>query len=513
MSDSPINISEISKAENNLKPYLRTLNHREESTAISFPERKDFSHLNLRRKKYSKCHFPCCSFDYAAATGSAFFGCDFKKCTFLQADMEFVDFFNSEFRDLAIEGAGFNSSSMRRVKFRNVIVTGTSFSQSDFSGADISNVIISESTLEGCTFFDATIQDMSLVGANVDYADFRGGRLSNITISISQLPYIFLTKEDIEAGVFVVKNEDDNDVITYSRIKSLLPDLMAIHSKGGPTFASLNLAFEFGVYDKFQNELEGAMLNTLCAGDFREFKYLAKLASIACRQEILDRSRLAEIYEQVSLAVTMLPDQGIKQQYGIHDGEIRSYLLSRPFENDEFRVSITLNSDSISEAQQIGAAITAGLMNGFHLIGAEIEFGDVSISTFSNAKYAATAKKIRFGWVEYESKSITIEDSGGMPTAAGGGEQRDWYKIISLATAVVAVILGATGPVLPNIDKRAIETIDSNEKELKEIGREFINDIEPDSLRLYGGARLLASIKNNRLTYHDKMPVAQKVDA
>ncbi len=482
-------------------------------SSLSYVE-NNYINENLRHLEVNGSIFINNDFTKAAGTGSKFINCNFYGSKFIASDMEFVDFSDSKFlisdnncantnnaisktiyTPTIIGGSGFNSCIMRNTTIDNVTIDGSSFAMSDFSNAKIKNSIFIHSTMEDSIFINASIIDTTMSQANIDFIDFSNIlEIKNLTLNVYQIPYIFGIKlTDIENGNIHLVN-DKNERISYQNFVEILPSLISVFFAEQKYFPIANIYFIQNDFDKLHKILEQGFKNAISSCNLRELKYLCKLLSLSTMKNnmIFNRSKLKEFYDFIIYFINNLKNESLLQHYKLFDSQIRSYLLDN-FADEEITFEIASKISDISEATKKINLFLDYTTNILKDIGLCIEFNNISISTYSDAKYKITVKSIKifnksFLQIENEFIDNTHKENEGWTS----------FQKTSIALATMAMLL--TGSIqLGYLDFLKKEKQDILINKTKMPYLEIKEYLHEDSLIVKQGTTILADTKNYTL--------------
>ena len=476
----------------------------------------DFSHTSFRRRFFDQCEFSNCDFIRSVGTGARWSGCSFLGCTFDGADMEFADFSNAKFtsasdgKSVAILGSGFNATIMRGTKFENFRVVGSSFAQSDFTGATLINCEVMDGTYEGCLFNNAYLNNVSFSNANVEFIDFTGARFEKTYLPLMQFPYTFgLTIQQLQEGDVLISPSDKGEPLTFSEFTNHIPALIAYYAGNQEYFALANLARLYGKKGEFLEYLVSGIQLSASMGNFRELKYLCRLASIAQYQNMgVSRGILKKLHDRLLHLVSTANDPGITQQYALHDGLIRSYLLGNNIH--DITLSFVTTTDNFIEAQRYVVYILSALKKAFALLDIDISFQEADIATYSNAQvYLKTSAlsidfpfKIRLKLKkEYEVCHEAVTQTASSP----------WHSqaITTVIIGVVSLIISGSILTLNVLDRLDDYTelrrrINQQEHQLMQIHESIKDMVEPNTLTFIQGSTHIASLRNGKIEFLSK---------
>lgn len=359
---------------------------------------KSYSHKNFNLSFAEKVAFIECDFSDAAATGVIWRNNSFINCIFDRADFEFSDLSGSTFKgedhdknepqSSRIVGAGFNAAVMRNIFFTNSTIISSSFSQTDFSGAVIQDSDISSGTFEGCIFHNARLSNLNLTNANIAYADFRKASLDKVAMSIIDLPFVFgIELDDIDNERLIIEGKGDNAEkpirLDRAKIEAIKNDVAAHYNDLGAYFAGAAIYYLFDNQNRFVTQIEAGIKNAILREDYRILGHLCKLARRASdERNVFASSGLRSLYEVILMCVDRSPNKATQIQYNLHDGLIRSYLISNTKENSLI-ISFTASSPDQNIAHITLDKIITILIDGCALVG--IAFDIIAISSTANS--------------------------------------------------------------------------------------------------------------------------------
>jgi len=480
-------------------------------------DHQDFTNKVFRRTSYDRCKFFGRDFTQAAGTGAKWTGSEFRGCLFDGTDMEFADFSDTIFGldetgiPTRVLGSGFNAIIARNATFSGLIVIGSSFAQSDFSNAKISNCNISSSTLEGCLFESCQIDTVSFANANVEYADFSNANLKNTFLPLMQLPFVFgVDVEQLKRGDVVVSSDERS--LTYDEFENIIPSLIKVMSSHNEYFGIANLAYMFNNIELFQSSMQTGMAQAAMHANFRELKYLCKLASLgATKKNLLPRGILKKLYDGVISSVNGVNDLGMIQQYSLHDGQIRSYLLET--EHDQLTISFTTTTDNSIKAQTYVAEVSQAIQDACQLVGIDIQFQHLNLSTYSNAQSQLKTSYVKmtlpFGMSYEKTQTFEVEQTK---------NKNPWNSQTIYMACIATTVLLFTGVIHgPALFERIGDNhifqqkLEEKKPEILKIHNQIKHYVEPNSLSFCQGIQQLAHLSNDTL-YLDQPNVNKQVD-
>ncbi len=464
----------------------------------------------FRRHVFDRCIFDDCTFDRTVGTGARWPKNKFLGCHFVAADMEFADFTgavfapNAERKTTRVDGSGFNATVMRETRFETFSVEGSSFSQSDFTSTVMIDCDIRNGTYEGCLFNNAFLRNVSFSNANIEFADFTNAKFENTRLPLMQLAYVFGVSEQclIDQQVQVSTGKDSSP-LTYTELRNLIPALLRYYKSNSEFFALANLALMYGDDDEFKQYFSLGMVSAVEMQNFRELKYLCRLASLAADSGTsISRSVLKKFYDTLISQVNTLSDPGLIQQYALHDGLIRSYLLSR--DEQALTISFTTTTDNAIEAQTTVAAIANAIQQACSCIGIDLSFQEIDVATYSNARAHLKSSTIE---VKMPFFRYTRTDEYEVPQELEGANKKSpWhsqaiYMAVVVTTSMLLSGMTTAFTVLGHMDDGASlkKHIEKQLPQIMEI-REPIKDlVELDSLTFSEGVRQIARIRDGSL--------------
>jgi len=368
----------------------------------------DFSRQSFHRTEADLCKFTNCSFVNVAATGNKWRNCEFENCDFSESNFDMVDFTKSTFRNCSLpadhhlnvinsasagddiaplkrtasknhaNGASFSSCIFRSCTLIEMEIRGTSLTHCDFTDAELINCTIDSCTLEGAIFKKAKINDLLLQDLNVEYSDFSNATLKNVVFSLFQFPYIFgislkqIREGDIKIGTY--SGNSARNFIPWKTLESkLIPQLKSYFREAREHFPVLNLLLmehqhrlfleqsklkkgpehALAVFENYSQDVlrlfDEAVNNALYSHDYRKIKYLCKLGS---HYNALPANLYKTFVESIENRAIQSNDPFILNQYKIHEGEIRSYMLRQSVFDIKIELEfIPLTLDSVNAIQ------------------------------------------------------------------------------------------------------------------------------------------------------------------
>lgn len=467
---------------------------------------EDFSRRPFRRHFFDRCLFQECNFDRAVGTGARWSNSEFLGCRFEGADMEFADFSGAVFAPspngsrTIILGSGFNATVMRGAQFKDFRVQGSSFAQSDFTHAEFVNCEIMDGTYEGSLFKNTKLTDVSFANANVEFVDFTGAIFKNTQLPLMQFPYVFgLSLDQFENRLVQVSAGRDDKPLSNDELQNIVPALMAYYASNNEYFALANLAMMYGDDEALGQYLSEGIKAAVNLSNFRELKYLCRLAAFAAdKKSIITRGILKKFYDTLVTNVNAINDPGLIQQYSLHDGLIRSYLLEG--HDDALSIAFTTTTDNAIEAQQSVAQVAKSIQRACACIGVEVTFQQIDVATYSNAR-ARLNVKLPFG--------IKIQGEWKFGEGAENAKkapQSPWHSQSIYMAVVVTTGMLFTGA---NFALNVFDRLDGGDELQKRIDqqvpqileiREPIKDlIEPGSLTFSEGVMQIAEVRDGEL--------------
>lgn len=336
---------------------------------------------DLGRSRMNRCQFQNCDFSDMAATGVVWRDNDFIDCLFNRADVEFADLWGCKFMVQAhrgtpiIAGAGFNGVILRDATLDGVFSVASSFADADFTGAKVRQCSLG-GTFEGSLFHGTVIESTDFLNSNVAYADFSGAHFDDVSFDLSSFPYLLgIDLDELDHGVKLFACGEGNDGTASARIGAaglgaIAPRLIDHYVSRQDYFAAANLSFICGKMNEIMPLFLDGIRAAWLAKNLREIKLICKLARhMEDRQGLFGVSSLRKLYDLITASVAQSGEVSLQNQYALHDGQIRAYLLtSRPgVVQLQFQSRTTLPTEAnevttkvIAAVQEIGMA--AGIL-------------------------------------------------------------------------------------------------------------------------------------------------------
>lgn len=388
MSDAlhlPARMDRLSRVE--IEAAEKTISQYSPLKSFSFPMQhnvsvSDRSYFNetLQRSLVTGSRFKNCDFSEAAATGVIWTDNDFLGCCFDRANFEFSDLSGSKFLPLSsshpttINGTGLNGAVLRDTTLSSLTTRGSSFTNTDFSGAKINQCDLG-GTFEGAIFDGASMNFVSFHNANIDYADFTRTKFTNSELSFEALPYLFgIDIAQIGDGlrVFGATDRDKKEInIDRDNLLEHRGDLINFFLSRNAYFAAANMALLLDKHDGLSDIFMTGLNAALLLSDYRTVKLICKLIrSAEDRTRMFGPRNLRGFYEAITAGVATSRKPTMRNQYELHDGKIRAYLMAG--HSDTLQIQFRSKASDAKEANLIANEITSLILECGSLVGLDL---------------------------------------------------------------------------------------------------------------------------------------------
>lgn len=241
-----------------------------------------YSGGHISKSQYHNCDFNKVFFDGTNGDSSKFIACHFLNCKFETANFGHSDFSYSILdQNSSIYSCGFTKSNFINTLFNRVAVSGCNFIETWLVDTQIKNSTFEYCNFENSMFDSVTFENMDLSKVTIDYVEFRKCSLSNVVFQFFGIIHSFnglnLIKEN-EDNVFL-KFPDSPNQITGREFLLLLKDLEAYFYYKNDYFALANINIFFGENKTAYKNIVDGLNFCFNKKDFKEIKYLCKLAS------------------------------------------------------------------------------------------------------------------------------------------------------------------------------------------------------------------------------------------
>ncbi|MCR4377232.1 MAG: pentapeptide repeat-containing protein [Rhodospirillales bacterium] len=471
---------------------------------------ENYEFSSFRRHVFDRCIFDDCTFDRTVGTGARWLKNKFLGCHFVAADMEFADFTGTVFAPNAtgkptrVDGSGFNATVMRDTRFESFSVEGSSFAQSDFTGAVMVDCDISNGTYEGCLFNNAALRNVSFSNANVEFIDFTNTEFENTRLPLMQLAYVFGISEQrlIDQQVQVSAGKDAQP-LSYTEFRNLMPALLSYYKSNSEFFALANMALMYGDDEALKQYLSLGMMSAVEMQNFRELKYLCRLAALASDSNaIISRGALKKFHDTLIARVNASSDPGLVQQYALHDGLIRGYLLNQ--DEDALTISFMTTTDDAIEAQKAVALIASSIQEACTCIGINLSFREIDVATYSNARarLKSSTIEVKVPLFHFRKTNEYVVPEEVVPhNAKSPWHSQSIYMAVVVTTSMLFSGASFSLSALDHMDdgtnwKNHIEQYVPRIMEIRESIKHLV---EPDTLAFSEGVHQIAVMHDNQL--------------
>jgi len=377
---------------------------------------KKFSNKNLKRSSFKDTEFLGCDFTEVVGTGVIWHGGIFSECRFDRADFEYADLSHTQILNSSIIGAGFNCAVLRNSIIKNISTNGSSFAHADFSNSTISKCYLG-GTFEGCLFENCNIDGTSFKNSNIDFADFSNAKFNEVELSLMAMPYIFgIHLDQLERCNDTVKLQsgeylgDSKRLIGPDFFHGIKEDFINFFISRCDYFAVANIYLMQKSYDDFLYAFMEGAEQSLVSEDYRTLKFLCKLIRQAENTtKAIGATRLSQIYETITNRVGVSTNPSVQNQYQLHDGQIRTYLLGT--KNDNIKIYFRSNTTNALIGQEISCSISKEITSACRNVGIEIKVLSSEISVNSNPRHILKIQIIQVDLQKYIGKDQTPSSS------------------------------------------------------------------------------------------------------
>lgn len=371
----------------------------------------DFRGSSLKRSRAEKTIFQGTSFIEVAGTGCRWTNSIFEHCDFTRSNFDWSNFDGSRFTSRTISedfrtnkfiGSSLVGASIRECELDRCFFRGTNLSQADFSLSTLEHIDIQSCTLEGSTFYRTKLKSLYLNRINIEYCDFSDAEFDDVSLALFQFPYVFGIKaQDFTEGRLKVSTSNPrfmNGVIPWEYLLGMTEQLIEFYQQNLEYFPIANLHLASGSKQGFQDNLAIGFRLAAQNGDYRNLKYLAKLADISGQFTSVDK---LELYQFVERGVRHAKDANrVLRNFTNHAGGIRSSLLA--MENaGKISVDTIIHTNDIDVQRAISA-----ILNGLEEVSSKLEI-EIPISQFHVEKFNPLHFNLKFDWlkISYTSPS------------------------------------------------------------------------------------------------------------
>lgn len=406
-----------------------------------------FANRDLQRSLVTRAVFESCDFTESAATGVLWTDNEFLGCSFDRADFEFSDLSRCKFLPAAsgapttVIGAGFNGVVLRGLRAERLVSRGSSFAYADFSGAELHDCELG-GTFEGCIFSHAILSGISLMETNIDYADFQDCTLNDVSLPFLTLPYVFgIRPYQVGDSLKVaVPKQLGGAGVAQDQLDDLADDVIMFFAARGEYFPAANMALMMQRHDDLAALFSDGLREALRSEDYRAIKMMCKLIRAAEAQTgRFGRSTLRKFYNLITTCVGLSENPAVRNQYELHDGQIRAYLLGGP--SDYLQIQFVSNSEDTTEANRISGLVVEILERVCQIAGADVKV--------IASRYSFNSKPLH----EIDLQIVNVNVNLPHPPEVKSVSPWNQVTTLNLVVAVIGLLLNGvntTKPLLAN---------------------------------------------------------------
>lgn len=260
----------------------------------------DYEGGHISKSQYDNCNFNNVFFDGTQGDSTKFINCLFSNCRLENANFEHSDFSCSSIsKNSTIYSCGFAKSNFSNACFDNVKISGCSFIETWLADTYIRNSTFEYCNFENSMFDSVTFENLDLSKVSIDYAEFRNCSLNNVIFQFFSILHSFnglkFIKEN-ENKVFL-KFPDSPIQISGKEFLLSLKDLEAYFYFKNDYFTLANINIFFGENNIAYKNIVSGLNYCFKKSDFKEIKYLCKLAS---NNLFFSKKQLIELYTLLS---------------------------------------------------------------------------------------------------------------------------------------------------------------------------------------------------------------------
>jgi uncharacterized protein YjbI with pentapeptide repeats len=437
----------------------------------------DFRGASLKRSRAKNTIFQGSSFVEVAGTGCRWTNSIFEYCDFTRSNFDWSNFDGSRFIPKTISevfhtnkfiGGSLVGASIRECELDRCFFRGTNLSQADFSLSTLDHIDIQSCTLEGATFYHTKLKSLYLNRINIEFCDFSGAEFDDVSLALFQFPYVFgITAQDFIEGRLKVSTSNPkfkNGVVPWEDLLGMTDQLTEFYQNNLDYFPIANLHLASGSKQGFQDNLAIGFRLAAHNGDYRNLKYLAKLADLSGQLTSVDKLELYQFVER-SVQNAKDVDRAIRS-FTNHAGEIRRSLLST---ENVGKISV----EAIVHINDIDAQrIIAGILNGLEEISSRLDV-KFPITQFHIEKYNPFHFCLKFKRAEISYKSNSA------PSKKGKSEDRALLILgVLFAGISAAADIKQQFPTLPKQEVIYIREV------CDQVRSSFLNEMRTQSCRI-----------------------------
>lgn len=320
----------------------------------------NFNGNSIVKSEFEKCVFHDVHFDGTAGESSKFLDCNFNDCYFNNARLDNSNFSGSKFvwqkNTAIINSSDFSNCNFTNVNFDGISVSGCNFITSWFEKALITNTNYNYCNFENSTFNSVLIENSDLSKVSLDYVEFQNCKLINSTFQIfsilrsfNGLNHIYKYQDEV-----FLKFPDSQAKVSGREFLCILNDIKSYFYYKNDFFALANIEIFLGQNESAYNSILLGLENSLNKRDFKEIKYLCKLAS---SNLFFTKSQLNYLY------ALLTNDNVIKKltsseyrNYLTEINNIKRILIDNPYNLPQMRITIETDIDYM-DTEKVGMVI------------------------------------------------------------------------------------------------------------------------------------------------------------
>lgn len=256
----------------------------------------DYNGGHISKSQYEKCRFKNVFFDGTQGDSSKFIDCRFFNCKFENVNFERSDFSCSIIENnSSINSCGFTKSNFSNTNFNGVSIAGCNFIETWLEDTQIINSTFEYCNFENAMFESVTLKNIDFSKVSLDYVEFINCSPNNVIFQFFSIIHSFnglnLIKDN-EKEVFL-KFPDSQNQISGKEFLLSLKDLKAYFYFKNDYFALVNINIFLGENSEAYNNIVQGLSYCFRKKDFKEIKYLCKLAS---KNLFFSKNQLIELY-------------------------------------------------------------------------------------------------------------------------------------------------------------------------------------------------------------------------
>lgn len=343
-----------------INPQLENIFDNNRIKAYNKKYNSTFDGSSIIKSEFDNCIFKEVSFNGTAGESSKFVNCSFFDCYFNNARLDNSNFSGAKFllhkNATIIQSSDFSNCDFSNVLFENVSIVGCNFIESWFENTIINNCNYSYCNFENSMFDSISIVDSDLSRVSLDYVEFYNCKLINSTFqmfsilrSFNGLKYIDKYQDEV-----YLKFPESKESISGRKFLNILNDIRAYFFYKKDFFALANIEIYLGKNEDAFNSILLGLENSLIIRDFKEIKYLCKLAS---SNMFFTKAQLNRLY-------SLLTDNNVIEKLSISEyrnylseiNNIKRILIDNPYTLPQMKITIETDIDYL-DTDNVGKMI------------------------------------------------------------------------------------------------------------------------------------------------------------